>query len=83
MTPPKPSRLSEPANKHLVVDKPTKVALEQFLPRMPKGAVIAFDELDQAACPGETLAVMEAVGLNRLRVQRFPYATALSYAVLE
>jgi hypothetical protein len=79
-------------NKHLVVAmlyldfgiyKPTKVALEQFLPRMPKGAVIVFDELDQAACPGETQAVMDAVGLNQLRVQRFPYATALSYAILE
>lgn len=79
-------------NKHLVVAmlyldfgvyKPTRVALEQFLPRMPRGGIIAFDELDQAACPGETQAVMEAVGLNRLRIQRFPYATALSYAVLE
>ncbi len=26
--------------------KPTKVALEKFVPKMPKGAVIAFDELD-------------------------------------
>src|SRR5581483_2909861 len=26
--------------------EPTKLALEQFLPRMPRGAVLAFDELD-------------------------------------
>ena len=27
---------------------PTKAALETFLPRMPKGAILAFDELNQA-----------------------------------
>jgi hypothetical protein len=26
--------------------KPTRVALEELVPKMPKGAVIAFDELD-------------------------------------
>ena len=63
--------------------EPTKVALETFLPRMPKGAVIAFDELDQAHWPGETLAVLETVGLRNLRIQRFPFHSALSFAVLE
>jgi hypothetical protein len=79
-------------NQHLVVAmlyldfdvyEPTKVALETFVPRMPKGAVIAFDELNQAAWPGETLAVMETVGLRNLRIQRYPYAPALSFAILE
>lgn len=79
-------------NQHLVVAmlyldfdvyEPTKVALENFVPRMPKGAVIAFDELNQAAWPGETLAVMETVGLRNLRIQRFSYAPALSFAILE
>ena len=79
-------------NQHLVVAmlyldfdlyEPTKIALESFLPRMPKGAVIAFDELNQAAWPGETLAVLETVGLKNLRIQRYPYHSALSYAVLE
>jgi hypothetical protein len=65
------------------VYEPTKVALETFLPRMPKGAILAFDELNQAAWPGETLAVLETVGLRNLRIQRFPYASGLSYAVLE
>jgi hypothetical protein len=65
------------------VYEPTKVAIETFLPRMPKGAIIAFDELNQAAWPGETLAVLETVGIRNLRIQRFPYASNLSYAVLE
>ena len=64
------------------VYEPTKLAIETFLPRMAKGAVLAFDELDQAAWPGETLAVLETVGLRNLRIQRFPYMPQLSYAVL-
>jgi hypothetical protein len=79
-------------NQHLVVAmlyldfdlyEPTKVALETFLPFMPKGALIAFDELNQAAWPGETQAVFETIGLRNLRIQRFPYASALSYAILD
>jgi hypothetical protein len=79
-------------NRHLVVSmlyldfdlyEPTKVALETFLPRMPKGAILAFDELNQAAWPGETLAVLDVVGLRNLRIRRFPTTPQLSYAVLE
>ena len=79
------------SNPHLVVAmlyldfdlyEPTKVALETFLPRMPKGAVIVFDELNQAEWPGETLAVLDAVGLRQLRIERFPFTPQISYAVL-
>lgn len=79
-------------NQHLVVAmlyldfdlyEPTKIALETFLPRMPKGAVLAFDELDQAHWPGETIAVLETAGLRNLRIQRLPFHSALSFAVLE
>jgi hypothetical protein len=62
--------------------KPTKVALELFLPRMPKGAVLVFDELNEEAFPGETLAVMEMVDLNSLRVRRFDFEPRISYAVI-
>jgi len=79
-------------NPHLVVAmlyldfdlyEPTKVAIETFLPRMPKGAVIAFDELGQSAWPGETLAVCETIGLRNLRIERFSITPALSFAILE
>ena len=42
----------------LDVYTPTKVALEHFLPRMPKGGIIAFDELNLKDWPGETVAVL-------------------------
>jgi hypothetical protein len=79
-------------NSHLVVAmlyldfdlyEPTKLALETFLPRMPKGAVICFDELGDAAWPGETLAALETVGLRNLRIRRFPTTSQLAYAVLD
>jgi hypothetical protein len=79
-------------NDHLVVSllyldfdlyAPTLAALRTFLPRMPKGAVIGFDELNQRKWPGETRAVMEAVGINRLSIERFPFTPGISYAVIE
>lgn len=63
--------------------EPTKIALETFLPRMPKGAVIVFDELNQVQWPGETVAIMEKIGLRGLSVKRFPFTPSISYAILD
>jgi hypothetical protein len=63
--------------------EPTKVALECFLPRMPKGAIIAFDQLNDSSWPGETLAVSEVIGIKNLRIQRFGFGTFISYSVIE
>ena len=70
---------------HLDLDlyEPTKVAIEQLVPRMPRGAVVLFDELNNRTWPGETLAVMETLGLSRLRIKRFAFEPHMSYAVLE
>lgn len=62
--------------------EPTKVALETFLPRMPRGAVLAFDQLDNPIWPGETLAALETVGLGKLKLQRFPWDPYIGYAVI-
>lgn len=79
-------------NPHLVVAllyldfdlyEPTVAALESFLPRMPKGAVIAFDELNQKQWPGETLAVLNEIGIRNLRIERFPFTPAISFATLD
>lgn len=80
------------ANPHLVVSmlyldvdvyEPTRTALEYFRERMPKGAVIVFDELNTKRFPGETIAVHEALGLNTLRIERFPFDSYISYAILD
>lgn len=80
------------ANPHLVVSllyldldlyEPTKAAIEAFLPRMPKGSIIVFDELNAKIFPGETLAVEETIGLRNLRIERFAFDSYVSYAVLD
>jgi Macrocin-O-methyltransferase (TylF) len=79
-------------NRHLLVSllfidldlyEPTKAALEHILPRMPKGSIVAFDELDNPIWPGETEALLEKVPLNRLKLQRFDWDPYIAFAVLE
>ena len=70
---------------HLDFDlyEPTRIAIEHLLPRMPRGAVILFDELNNRTWPGETRAVMDTLGLSKLRIRRFAFEPHMSYAVLE
>jgi hypothetical protein len=63
--------------------EPTKKCLELILPRATKGTVIGFDELNDPDSPGETLALMETIGLNNIRLKRFPHASRVSYFVVE
>lgn len=67
----------------LDVFEPNKIALEYLIPRIPKGGIIAFDELNCEMMPGETIAVLETIGIRNLRVERFPFDTFISFAVLE
>jgi Macrocin-O-methyltransferase (TylF) len=79
-------------NTHLLVSllfldmdlyEPTKAALEHFLPRMPKGAVLAFDELDNPIWPGETTALLDSLVINRVKIQRLEWDPYIGYVVLE
>lgn len=60
-------------NKHVIIAllyldldlyEPTKLSLKYFLSRMAKGSIIAFDELNFKSFPGETIAVLEELGLK-------------------
>lgn len=62
--------------------EPTKRAIELFLPRIPKGGIIVFDELNEEQFPGETLAVLETMNLNQLRIQRFEFEPRISYVII-
>ncbi len=79
-------------NSHLVVSllfldcdlyEPTQAALKHFLPRMPKGALLVFDELDNPIWPGETSALLENVGIRNFKLQRFEWDPYISYVILE
>ena len=70
---------------HLDTDlyRPTKTALSLLCDRMPSGAVIAFDEINNKFYPGETVATLETIGVKGLKLRRFPWATTISYAIVE
>jgi len=63
--------------------EPTKVALAAVKPHLFKGSVLVFDELCDDIFPGETVALMETIGVSNLRIQRLPMTARISYLVLE
>lgn len=78
-------------NQHLLVSllyldfdlyEPTLVALKHFLPRMPKGAIIAFDELNDPKWPGETRALLESLPLRDYTLESFPFEPHISWITL-
>lgn len=85
-----PSYIEE--NRHLLVSllyldfdimEPTITALKYFLPRMPKGAILAFDELNNPDWPGETLAFLKEVNIRECKLRCFEYEPNISYIILE
>jgi macrocin-O-methyltransferase TylF-like protien len=62
--------------------EPTRTALVHFVPRMCKGAILAFDELNNAWWPGETLALLDTIGVHTHRIERFPMDPNISYIIL-
>jgi len=57
----------------------TKVALESFLPCMPKGAIVVLDEVAYRHFPGETQALKEVVGLQNIELKRLPFDSSVGY----
>lgn len=75
-------------NQHLMVSmlfldfdlyEPTIVALQNFLPRMPKGAIVAFDELNNPHWPGETRAFLEQCDVSAAELKCFEFEPNISY----
>lgn len=78
------------ANPHAVISMaifdmdvyaPTKIALEAVLPRLTKGSILVFDELNCPQFPGETRALAEVIGLNKLRLRRSPHQPYCAWAI--
>jgi hypothetical protein len=61
---------------------PSKLALEIMLPRIPRGGILVFDELNEAVFPGETVAAYECDLISKLKIQRFQFEPRISYAVI-
>lgn len=78
------------ANPHAIISmvifdmdiyEPTKNVLKAILPRLTKGSVLVFDELNCGHFPGETRAVQEILGVNNLRLKKSPLQSYCSWAV--
>ena len=79
-------------NKHLLVallfidfdiNEPAKTALKNFVPRMSKGSIIAFDQVNNDGWPGETLALIEEMqDLRKYKIEKFHFESNISYIVL-
>jgi hypothetical protein len=65
------------------VYKPTKEVLQKILPRLVKGSVLLFDELNCPNFPGETLALDEVLGLNNIRLHKSPLQPFSSWMKFE
>jgi hypothetical protein len=63
--------------------EPTRECLLAIRDRLTIGSVIGFDELNDGATPGETLAVKEVLGLSHCALRRFPNNSRASYLVVD
>ena len=61
--------------------KPTAKVLETIIPRLTRGSVLGFDELNDSDSPGETIALMEKIGLNNINLRRYRYSSRVSYFI--
>ena len=63
--------------------EPTKVAIEQFLPLVPKGGIVTVIELNSEKWSGGTKAFKECLELNDIRLRKFPSDPWISYFEVE
>jgi hypothetical protein len=80
------------SNPHLLVSllyldfdiyEPTVKALKTLLPRMPKGAILAFDEINNQDWPGETMALLEELNIKDCELRCFEYEPNISFMVIK
>ena len=61
--------------------KPTKEALLAIKPKLAKGSLLVFDELNCHEFSGETIAVNEVFGLNNLKLHHDPHQPSRAWAI--
>src|SRR5260370_10519413 len=66
----------------LALYEPTKKCLEAIRPHLPRGSVLAMDELNSADFPGETIALREVLGLSQYRIIKSRFLPDRSYIVV-
>lgn len=60
---------------------PTKDVLTSILPRITKGSLLVFDEINCPEFPGETEALNEVLSLNKIKLNHYPHQPSCAWAV--
>jgi hypothetical protein len=63
--------------------KPTALMLKKIQKFITKGSVIVFDEVCDELSPGETIALREIIGTNKIKLKRWQFNSRLSYYIVE
>jgi len=63
--------------------QPTVNCLKAIKGSLAKGSIIGFDELNCPHFPGETVALKEALGLDKYKLVRHPHNPYPAYLVIE
>lgn len=61
--------------------KPTKDALNAIKSRFTKGSILVFDELNCEEFPGETEALQEVLGINKIKLNHYPHQPSRAWTV--
>ena len=67
----------------LDIYEPTRECLLAIKEHLTVGSVLGFDEVNDPATPGETLALKEVFGLGRYAIRRYPHNSRTSYVVVD
>ena len=67
------------ANFGLGLYEPTVAILKLIKPRLVKGSLIVFEDLNQATWPGETLAMLEVFEAGKVSLNRTPLCPHISW----
>jgi len=59
--------------------EPTKECLKLIQPHLVKGSILAFDEVNDLDCPGETIALREVLDLSKYSLKRSGINSRISY----
>jgi hypothetical protein len=62
--------------------EPTRACLELIRPRLIPGSILAFDQLVHRNFPGETVAVLESLGLRPNSIEKLPYMRSPSIVMV-
>ena len=59
--------------------KPTLVALQNLLPLVCKGGIVALDEFNYDKFAGETAALKEVLDINNIKLEKFTYTPFVAF----